>query len=226
MKLKAYDIGVIDYHSGMDLQIRLREMVSKGESSPLILLLEHPPVFTLGRRANRGNILATPETLEREGIEIIQADRGGDVTYHGPGQLVGYIILDIRKYDNDLPAYVTLIEESLIKLCGGFGVNASRIEGNRGVWAPKGKIGSIGVRIEKWITTHGFGFNVSTNKEHLKMIISCGIDGIEMSNLCDYVETDMQEVKEKYLTHFGDVFDVDVSWGQPEEVTKYVHQKA
>jgi lipoate-protein ligase B len=224
--MKACDIGMIGYEESMDLQRGLRDMVSSRQMEPGILLLEHPPVFTVGRRGNMTNILASPDQLEREGIEVIHTDRGGDVTYHGPGQLVGYIILNLRRYDNDLPRYVNMIEESLIRLCKSYGVDAFRLEEHRGVWAPKGKIGSIGVRVEKWITTHGFAFNVSPKREHFDMIISCGIDGIRMSSLCDYVETDMTEVKDRYLTEFCQVFDLDISKGTLEEVAADSKAKA
>ena len=143
----------------------------------LLLLVQHPPVITLGVKGDGGrtHIVATPERLANLGIEVSETGRGGDVTYHGPGQVVGYPILDLRPDRCDVHRYVRDVEEVMIRVCAGYGVIADRIKGRTGAWIGQEKIGAIGVRISRWITSHGFAFNVSTDLEHFKLMVPCGI---------------------------------------------------
>ena len=143
----------------------------------LLLLLQHPPVITLGVKGDggRSNILATGERLADLGIDVSETGRGGDVTYHGPGQIVGYPILDLRPDRCDVHRYVRDVEEIMIRVCADYGVTAGRIKGKTGAWVGLEKIGAIGVRISRWITSHGFAFNVSTNLDHFNLIVPCGI---------------------------------------------------
>lgn len=143
----------------------------------LLLLLQHPPVITLGVKGDggRANILATEGRLAEIGIEVSETGRGGDVTYHGPGQIVGYPILDLRPDRCDIHRYVRDLEEIMIRVCAGYGVTAGRIKGKTGAWVGNEKIAAIGVRISRWITSHGFAFNVSTALDHFNLIVPCGI---------------------------------------------------
>jgi lipoyl(octanoyl) transferase len=196
IRLRAYNkhnmieflyLGRVDYDEALRLQAEITSMVAAGLAHNVLLLLEHPPVLTLGRNAKRANVLASDEMLQRRGITLHQINRGGDVTYHGPGQLIGYPIFDLRTMKNSKGArmgpvdFVRGMEEALIRLCGEFGVAAGRISGLTGVWcdADRGvharKIGAIGIHVARGITSHGFAFNVTTNLRDFDLIVPCGI---------------------------------------------------
>jgi lipoyl(octanoyl) transferase len=174
-------LGRLDYGQGLDLQAALVNERRAGTIADTLLLLEHPPVITLGvkTRGKPTNIVASPEALAAEGVSVFETGRGGDITYHGPGQLVGYPIFDLRPDRCDVHRYVRDIEEALIMTLRDFGIEGGRLEGKTGVWVgPAGreeKIAAIGVRISRWITSHGFALNVSTNLEHFRLIVPCGI---------------------------------------------------
>jgi lipoyl(octanoyl) transferase len=170
-------LGVVPYADGLALQRELVERRKAGEIPDQLLLLEHPPVITLGvkTRNERSHVIATPETLEEEGVDVFESGRGGDVTYHGPGQLVGYPILDLRPDRCDVHRYVRDLEEVLIRTAAVFGIAAGRLPGLTGVWVGDDKLAAIGVRIARWITSHGFALNVSTNLSHFGLIVPCGI---------------------------------------------------
>jgi lipoyl(octanoyl) transferase len=178
--LVIHDLGLVEYEDGLALQ-RAFAASRKGRAVPdTLLLLEHPPVLTLGRAARREHILAAREALEREGVAVFETDRGGDVTYHGPGQIVGYPVLDLAPERCDVRRYVGDLEEALIRTLAEFGIRADRIPGWTGVWVgQKGKdarkIAAIGVHISRWVTTHGFALNVDTDLSHFEMIVPCGI---------------------------------------------------
>lgn len=159
------------------MQTQLVEQRKAGEIPDQLLLLSHPPVITLGvkTRNDRSHVLATPQALDEQGVEIFETGRGGDVTYHGPGQLVGYPILDLRPDRCDVHRYVRDLEEVLIRTAGAFGVTAGRSAGLTGAWVGNEKLAAIGVRIARWVTSHGFAFNVSTNLAHFGLIVPCGI---------------------------------------------------
>jgi len=170
-------LGTVPYAEGVDLQKRLVEQRKADAIPDQLLLLEHPPVITLGvkTRHDRSHIVAPPATLKEQGVEVVETGRGGDVTYHGPGQLVGYPIIDLRPDRCDVHRYVRDLEEMLIRAVSRFGVTAARMPGLTGVWVGNEKLAAIGVRIARWITSHGFALNVTTNLDHFDFIVPCGI---------------------------------------------------
>jgi lipoyl(octanoyl) transferase len=174
-------LGRVAYTAGLELQQQLVDERRTGAIGDTLLLLEHPPVITTGARARgaRTNVVASADVLAREGIEIFDTGRGGDVTYHGPGQLVGYPIFDLRPDRQDVHRYVRDLEEALIVAIARFGITGTRVPGLSGVWVGERdreeKIAAIGVRISRWITSHGFALNVSTDLRHFQLIVPCGI---------------------------------------------------
>jgi lipoyl(octanoyl) transferase len=170
-------LGLVPYEEALQLQKSLVEERKAGRIPDQLLLLQHPPVITLGvkARSDRRHVLATASELESQGVEFFETGRGGDVTYHGPGQLVGYPILDLKPDRCDVHQYVRDLEEVLINVAAGFGVSAGRVAGLTGVWVGQEKLAAIGVRISRWITSHGFAFNVAPNLDHFQLIVPCGI---------------------------------------------------
>jgi lipoyl(octanoyl) transferase len=170
-------LGTIGYQEALDLQAQLVEDRKHGRIPDRLLLLEHPAVITLGVRArhDRAHVLASPEALAAQGVGLFEAGRGGDVTYHGPGQLVGYPIIDLKPDRCDVHRYVRDLEEVLIRAVATFGITASRVPGLTGIWVGNDKLAAIGVRISRWVTSHGFALNVSTDLSHFNLIVPCGI---------------------------------------------------
>jgi lipoyl(octanoyl) transferase len=188
----AFDVrrlGRVDYDAGLALQQELVEERRAGRIGDTLLLLEHPPVITLGvkTRGRLSNIVASPEALREAGVSVYESGRGGDVTYHGPGQLVGYPIFDLNPDRRDVHRYVRDLEEALIIAIREFGVDGRRVKGLTGVWvgpeAREGKIAAIGVRISRWITSHGFALNVATDLGHFDLIVPCGISDRGVTSL-------------------------------------------
>jgi lipoyl(octanoyl) transferase len=181
-----------------------------------LLLVEHPPVLTLGVRGDggRSHILATPEMLAARGIGVFETGRGGDITYHGPGQIVGYPIVDLKPDRCDVHRYVRDLEEVLMRVAANYGISAKRIDGLTGVWVGEEKLAAIGVRISRWITSHGFALNHTTNLSHFDLIVPCGIANRGVTSLQQLgCSAGRQEVEEKIAQHFGEVFgrSIDVS---------------
>jgi lipoyl(octanoyl) transferase len=176
-ELTVRQLGVVGYDAALALQRQLVEERKAGRISDTLLLLEHPPVITLGVKGDggRANIIATPERLAELGIDVHETGRGGDVTYHGPGQIVGYPIIDLKPDRCDVHRYVRDVEEVMIGVCREWGLTASRIKGLTGTWVGADKIGAIGVRISRWVTSHGFALNVSTDLDPFRLIVPCGI---------------------------------------------------
>jgi lipoyl(octanoyl) transferase len=183
-----------------------------------LLFVEHPPVFTLGKNGNIGNVLLSEERLKQMGIEFYKTNRGGDITFHGPQQIVGYPILDLEKFDTDIGHYLRNLEEIIILTLAEYGINAGRSKGETGVWIDpdiKGrerKICAIGVRCSRWITMHGFAFNVNTDLNYFNLIIPCGIQNKQVTSLKKELkrEVNFEEVKEKVKNNFQKVFDVEI----------------
>lgn len=204
-------LGVIPYVEGLEIQKRLVEQRKAGEIPDQLLLLEHPPVITLGvkTRNDRSNIVAAPAILEAEGVEVFETGRGGDVTYHGPGQLVGYPIIDLKPDRCDVHAYVRDIEEVMIRAAALFGVEAGRLPGLTGVWVGSEKLAAIGVRIAKWVTSHGFAFNVNTSLDHFDFIVPCGITDKGVTSLQKLLghPVAMDEVESAVERTFKQVFE-------------------
>jgi len=169
------DLGRIGFTEAVRVQNDLAARRKQGLIPDQLLLAEHPHVVTLGRNARRENILAAPEVMARAGIEVVETDRGGDVTYHGPGQLVGYPIFDLREWKRDVTAYVRGIEEAIIGALSGFGLKGERVEGCTGVWVGGAKLAAIGVHISRWVTTHGFALNIDTDLSYFRYIVPCGL---------------------------------------------------
>ncbi len=176
-ELHVRRLGTVPYAEALELQKELVEARKTGAIPDQLLLLQHPPVITLGvkARSDRSHVLATEESLDEQGVELFETGRGGDVTYHGPGQLVGYPILDLRPDRCDVHRYVRDLEAALILVAESFGIQAGRVPGLTGVWVGNDKLAAIGVRISRWITSHGFAFNVGTDLSHFDLIVPCGI---------------------------------------------------
>jgi lipoyl(octanoyl) transferase len=221
-------LGLVKYGAALELQKRLVVQRKAGLIPDQLLLLQHPPVITLGVKSRdaRANIVASDAELERDGVEIVETGRGGDVTFHGPGQLVGYPIIDLSPDRRDVHKYVRDLEEALIRTAAVFGVAAGRQSGLTGVWVGDNKLAAIGVRIARWITSHGFALNVSTDLEAFNLIVPCGISDKGVTSLAKLVNKDVRlaDVEDAVVPAFAEIFDrrplqahqsagVD-SWGQ------------
>jgi lipoyl(octanoyl) transferase len=221
--ISVLQLGTIDYATGLQLQQRLVTLRKEGSIGDVLLLLEHTPVITLGRNANAANLLATPQQLKDRGVELFECDRGGDVTFHGPGQLVAYPIFDLRSLPSAVPnrksmgavEFVRALEEVLIKICRHFGIDTVRIPGLTGVWtagSEPAKIAAIGVHISRGVTSHGFALNVTTDLDYFRLIVPCGITARPVTSLQNELDLaiPMQEVEESIGQAFRDVFGTEV----------------
>ena len=209
-------LGRVGYESGLELQKTLVEQRKQAEIPDQLLLLEHPDVITLGVKArnDRSHVLETPEALAARGVALFETGRGGDVTYHGPGQLVGYPILDLKPDRCDVHRYVRDLEEVLIRAVAEFEVPAGRVEGLTGIWVGEpgreDKLAAIGVRISRWVTSHGFALNVNTDLSRFGLIVPCGIVGRGVTSLQRLLgrPVPMAEVEEAVIRQFASVFDL------------------
>jgi lipoyl(octanoyl) transferase len=211
--LDVRELGVLPYSAGVELQARLVGERRTGAITDTLLLLQHPHVITLGTGSHEENILLSPQELESRGIEIHSAGRGGDVTYHGPGQLVGYPILDLKPERCDLHRYLRDLEEVLILTLADYGLEAGRREGMTGVWVGDRKLAAIGVRVSSgWITSHGFALNVSTDLDFFETIVPCGIREHAVGSLAGELQrpVEMQEVGERLVNRFEQVFGLQI----------------
>ncbi len=201
-------LGRLPFSEALDLQMRICELKKRGNAPDVLLLLEHPPTITLGRSGLRENLLVDEAALARRGIELHHIDRGGDITYHGPGQLVGYPLLLLENGERDVRGYMRNLEQSLIDLLGGYGVAAGREDGFTGVWTPAGKVAAMGVHISRWVTRHGFALNVNTDLSYYDLIVPCGIRGKGVTSMSALLRRplEMDEVASRYLPLFGAVF--------------------
>lgn len=209
--IEIRELGLVPYAGALALQRELVEERRAERVPDLLLLVEHPPVLTLGVRGDggRSHVLATSEALRARGIEIHEAGRGGDVTYHGPGQIVGYPILDLRPDRCDVHRYVRDLEEVMIRTAGAFGLAAERVAGLTGAWVGREKLGAIGVRISRWITSHGFAFNVNTRLDDFDLIVPCGIADRGVTSLARLLgrRVSEDEARAKLSRNFCDVFE-------------------
>jgi lipoyl(octanoyl) transferase len=210
-ELEVRRLGVVPYAVAIDMQRALVEQRRAGHVPDILLLLEHPHVITLGVKADaaRSHLIATPELLAARQVEVHETGRGGDITYHGPGQLVGYPIMDLRPDRCDVHRYVRDLEDVMIRTAGEFGLEGARIAGLSGAWVGADKIGAIGVRISRWITSHGFAFNVTTDLNFFKLIVPCGIEtgGVTSLSRAAGRRISMPDAEAAIVRNFTAVFD-------------------
>ncbi|MGH9604050.1 MAG: lipoyl(octanoyl) transferase LipB [Terriglobales bacterium] len=231
--ISILQLGALDYATALRLQQSLVDLRKSGAIGDVLLLLEHTPVITLGRNAKRQHVLASEARLAETGVEIFECDRGGDVTYHGPGQLVGYPIVDLRGSQPSIGAveFVRRLEEVLIRTCADFGVAAERVAGMTGVWTKadstqrrgdaektgeQGKIAAIGVHISRGVTSHGFALNVNTDLSYFDLIVPCGLAAKPVTSIAKELgrPVAMDEVAQTVARHFGGVFECEVAWAK------------
>ena len=213
-------LGRVDYQAALDLQRDLVEQRKRGEIADQLLLLEHPHVITLGvkTRSDRSHILASDDALAAAGVGVFETGRGGDVTYHGPGQLVGYPIVDLKPDRCDVHRYVRDLEDVLIEAVAEFGITAGRIAGLTGIWVGargnEAKLAAIGVRISRWVTSHGFALNVNTDLSRFGLIVPCGITDKAVTSMARLLGRDvpMDEVADAVARHFARVFAVELTY--------------
>jgi len=199
----------VPYREAWALQRALAEARKAGEVEDTLLLLEHEPVVTLGRDGRRGSLLADESTLAQRGVTLVESDRGGDATFHGPGQVVGYPIVDLRPDMKDIRRYVAALEQAMIDTTADYELEAGRLQGSPGIWLsnPDRKIGAVGARISRWITHHGFAFNVNTNLDYFRLIVPCGIADKGVTSLATELgrRVSMIEVMERLAGHLARV---------------------
>ena len=202
------DLGRRDFLETWELQRRLVERRQRQDIPDVLLFVEHPPTYTLGRSGKRDHLLIGEEALAALDADFVETDRGGDITFHGPGQIVGYPILDLRRWAADVHAYLRALEEVLILALGRFGIEAGRETGFTGVWHPGGKLAAIGVRVSRWVTSHGFALNVTTDLDYFGRIVPCGIVGRGVSSMASVLEAPVSpdRVREELSSSFGSVF--------------------
>ena len=222
-RCELHQLHVVTYENGMRLQQKLAEMRQNDEIDDQLLLLEHPAVITLGRSGDSTNLLASPDVLRRERVRYFETTRGGDITYHGPGQIVGYPILNLAAIRRDVGWYVRMLEETMIRTTAEFAVVAGRVEGKTGIWvqgpqaeqgteATEEKLGAIGVHISRWVTSHGFAYNVSTDLRYFDLIVPCGIAGRKATSLEKILDraVSRKEVMQPLVRNFGEVFGLEM----------------
>ncbi|MBO6522942.1 MAG: lipoyl(octanoyl) transferase LipB [Balneolaceae bacterium] len=219
--IELYDLGKASYKPTWELQHKVQQSIidekraeQKGEFSGIrkndaFLFVEHPHVYTLGKSGAEENMLRSMAELLKLEAEFVKIDRGGDITYHGPGQIVGYPILDLDRHFTDIHKYLRYLEEVIIKVCADYGFEAGRIDGLTGVWIGEEKIAAMGIRCSRWVTMHGFAFNVNSDLSYFGHIVPCGIDDKAVTSLEKLIgkQIDIKEVKERIVFHFQDVFD-------------------
>ena len=212
-------LHLVTYENALHMQQRLVEMRQREEIPDQLLLLEHPPVITLGRGGNAANLLANPAELQARGVRFYETTRGGDITYHGPGQLVGYPILHMGEGNRDVRKYVSALEEVLIRTVAEFNIATERHASRRGVWVGNAKIAAIGVRIARWVTSHGFALNVSTSDEDFALITPCGLRGSGVTSMeqCTGVAVSTHAVRAAVARHFANVLDRELI-EQPHDI--------
>ena len=215
-------LGLVAYADALAYQREVaRARIAGSIPEDVLLLVEHPPVITLGRSSKERHLLASPDILAERGVELFEVERGGDVTFHGPGQLVGYPIVDLKRHRRDLHWYLRHVEEALIRALEELGIVAERHPGYTGVWTLGRKIASIGVHARDWVTWHGFALNVSTNLSYFDLIVPCGIESVTMTSIARELGGDgpsMGEVEAVVTRAFGDVFELE-----PRELGPLAH---
>ena len=207
-KLIYCDLESIDYKEAWDLQREVHKLRVDNKIDDVFFLLEHPHTYTLGKTADKENLIGDEKYLSENDISVYDIDRGGDITYHGPGQIVGYPIINLTNWKQDTHKYLRAIEEVVIKTCAEYGLKGSRVDKYTGVWIEDRKICAIGIKVSRWITMHGFAFNINTDLDLFNGIIPCGISDKAVTSLNRELnkEISLNEVKEKIIHHLSDVF--------------------
>lgn len=204
-------LGLVEYGAALEIQKQSERAVLTGAQPDTLLLLEHPHTLTLGRRATDGGIIAPDEVLKAHGVAVFETNRGGKVTYHGLGQIVGYPIINLSPDREDVHRYVRDLEEVLIRTMSDFGIDAFRIAGLTGVHTERGKVAAIGVHIARWVTTHGFALNVNTDLSYFDLIVACeGEPVTSMKELLGH-EVDLSQVEDRIIERFAEVFEMEIS---------------
>ncbi len=208
--LDIYELGTVPYEKALEYQESLLAKRIAEKIPDSLILLEHPPTITTGRKGNTGNLLVRKEYLEKHGISFVHASRGGDITFHGPGQIVGYPILNLKDHEMDIRKHLRSIEEVIIQTLGDFEIEGRRIDGVTGVWVKRSKIASIGIAIRKWVTYHGFALNVSTNLDYFELILSCGITDVRITSIGSWLGNEesigMDDVTQSVIKNFMGIF--------------------
>jgi lipoyl(octanoyl) transferase len=224
------ELGLIGYSDAWALQKRLVSTRKANAVEDVLLLCEHPHVITLGRNGKREHLLASEHVLKQKGIELHATDRGGDITYHGPGQIIGYPILNLGAIRRDVVWYVRMLEEAMIRATAEFGVSAGRLEGKTGIWVrtatTEEKLAAIGVHISRWVTSHGFAYNVSTDLRFFDLIIPCGIADRQATSLEKILgrSFERKEVAPQLVKHFGEVFGLEMTQASRQELLEKLEQ--
>jgi lipoate-protein ligase B len=215
MKCLLYRLGLMPYEEAYGLQMQLWSEKAAGRQEDFLLLLEHPPTLTLGKSGKMQHLLVEKEELAKEGLALFFTDRGGDITYHGPGQIVAYPIIDLRRRGKDVHRYVHDLEEAVIGTLKDFSIEAGRDEEHIGVWSGRDKIAAIGVRVRRWITMHGLALNVNPDLQHFALITPCGIADRGVTSMAKLLEhaPSLNEVADSLITHFSRVFAVTMDEG-------------
>jgi len=224
-QIDIYDLGFADYRHVWDLQRRAQQLLIKQKKArrdpsvssnfetnvnDMLFFVEHPHVYTLGKSGDQGNLLKGLSELTQINAEFIEIDRGGDITYHGPGQIVGYPILDLDRHFTDIHKYLRYLEEVIIRTCADFGIEAGRIDGLTGVWAGNEKICAMGIRCSRWVTMHGFALNVNTDLSYFDHIVPCGISDKAVTSMRKVLNRQIKpnDVKRSIIKHMSDLFGV------------------
>lgn len=206
------------YDYAWDLQKEMVQQRRSGQIEDTLIMLEHDHVYTIGRAGSRNNILVAADQLKAEGVTVVEVDRGGDITYHGPGQLVGYPILNLTAHGKDMHLYVRMLEEVIIRTIAVYGINGHRENGLTGVWTEMGKIAAIGVGVKGWVSMHGFSLNIHPDMRYFSMINPCGITNRPVASMRDFtVSVSRNEVSHELLKQFADVFDVQITSARSKE---------
>lgn len=218
------ELGTMEYEQAFELQKKLFNARRQGSIGDTVIFVEHPPCFTIGRHGGFDHILASPEFVESQGIRVYETDRGGDITYHGPGQIVCYPILDLKGFGRDVHLYAHLMEEFLIRTLGAFGIKAGRHPDYPGVWVGTAKVAAEGIAVQHWVTMHGVSLNVCPNMMHFTFIIPCGISTLGVTSMAQLLghNVDINAVKQEMRRQFSEVFAIELQTMSLDQVMQLV----
>ena len=209
-----------EYQAVEHLQRQLLKLRKDGQIPDVVLLLEHKPVITVGKGGGMENVIASPDVLKAQGIDIYYPDRGGNITYHGPGQLVAYPILNLKDHKCDIHWYISRLEQTIIRLLASYNIDGNSVEGRRGVWIDNEKIAAIGVAISRWVTYHGLALNISTNLDHFNHIVPCGLTGFGVTSMKKQLgkEVNINGVRQKMIDQLKDLLDLEFQELSKDEI--------